>query len=88
MSFQKIKNLFDMYGYSPYLFIGGYKRNGSFLGLLSTLLAIIVGCLFSSYFILEIVNKKRFTIITSETNPEGIESIKLTKNTFYFRNYK
>ena len=87
MSFQKIKNLFDMYGYSPYLFIGGYKRNGSFLGLLSTLLSIIVGCLFSSYFIIEFVSKKKFTIITSETNPEGIDSIKLTKNTSYFSFY-
>ena len=57
MDFQKLKNLFDIYGYSPYLFIGGYKRNGSFLGLLSTLLSIMVGLLISSYFILEFVNK-------------------------------
>ena len=87
MSFDKMKNQFDMYGYSPYLFIGGYKRNGSFLGLLSTLLSIIVGCLFSSYFIIEFANKKKFTVITSETNPEGIDSIKLTKNTSFFSFY-
>ena len=87
MDFQKLKNLFDIYGYSPYLFIGGYKRNGSFLGLLSTLLSIMVGWLISSYFLLEFLNKKKFTIITSETNPEGIDSIKLTKNTFYFSFY-
>ena len=87
MDFQKLKNLFDIYGYSPYLFIGGYKRNGSFLGLLSTLLSIMVGWLISSYFILEFLNKKKFTVITSETNPEGIDSIKLTKNTFYFSFY-
>ena len=82
-----MKNQFDMYGYSPYLFIKGYKRNGSFLGLLSTLLSIIVGCLFSSYFIIEFANKKKFTVITSETNPEGIDSIKLTKNTSFFSFY-
>ena len=87
MDFQKLKNLFDIYGYSPYLFIGGYKRNGSFLGLLSTLLSIMIGWLISSYFLLEFLNKKKFTIITSETNPEGIDSIKLTKNTFYFSFY-
>ena len=87
MDFQKLKNLFDIYGYSPYLFIGGYKRYGSFLGLLSTLLSIMVGWLISSYFILEFLNKKKFTVITSETNPEGIDSIKLTKNTFYFSFY-
>ncbi len=87
MTFQKIKNIFDMYGYTPYLFIGGYKRNGSLLGLLSTLLSIIIGVSISSYFILELFNKKNFTVITSETNPEGIESIKLTKNTFYFSFY-
>ena len=87
MDFQKLINLFDIYGYSPYLFIGGYKRNGSFLGLLSTLLSITVGCLFSSYFMKEFLNKKKFTIITSETNPEGIDSIKLTKNTSYFSFY-
>ena len=87
MSFQKFKNQFDLYGYTPYLFIGGYKRNGSFLGLLSTLLSIIVGGIFSLSFIMEFINKKKFTIITSETNPEGIESIKLTKNTFYFTFY-
>ena len=87
MDFQKLKNLFDIYGYSPYLFIGGHKRYGSFLGLFSTLLSIMVGWLISSYFILEFLNKKKFTIITSETNPEGIDSIKLTKNTFYFSFY-
>ena len=87
MDFQKLKNLFDIYGYSPYLFIGGYKRNGSFLGLLSTLLSIMIGWLISSYFLLEFLNKKKFTIITSETNPEGIDSIELTKNTFYFSFY-
>ena len=87
MSFQKIKNIFDMYGYAPYLFIGGYKRNGSLLGLISTLLSIIFSFLISSYFIIELFNKKNFTIITSETNPEGIDSVKLTKNTFYLSFY-
>ena len=82
-----MKNLFDMYGYSPYLFIGGYQRNGSFLGLLSTLLSIIVGGLFSLSFIIEFIYKKKITIITSETNPEGIDSYKLTKNTSFFSFY-
>ena len=76
-----------MYGYTPYLFIGGYKRNGSLLGLLSTLLSIIIGSLISSYFISELFNKKNFTVVTSETNPEGIDSVKLTKQTFYFSFY-
>ena len=61
MNFVKIKNQFDLYGYSPYLFIGGFKRNGSFLGLLSTLLSIIVGGLFSSIFIIDFISKKKFT---------------------------
>ena len=87
MNFQKLKNQFDIYGYSPYLFIGGYKRNGSFFFFFSTLLSIMVGWFISSYFILEFLNKKKFTVITSETNPEGIDSIKLTKNTFYFSFY-
>ena len=63
MDFQKLKNLFDIYGYSPYLFIGGYKRYGSFLGLFSTLLSIMVGWLISSYFFLEFLNKKKFKVI-------------------------
>jgi len=33
---------------------------------------------------LKIFNTYEFTVITSETTPEGIESIELSINTFYF----
>ena len=32
MTYQKFKNYFDLFGYSPYFFVGGNKRNGSSIG--------------------------------------------------------
>jgi hypothetical protein len=84
MSYQKLINCLDLYGYSPYFFVGGDKRSGSLIGLISTITSIIVGIIISFYFIMQLFDTKDLTVITSETTPEGIESIKLTKDTFYF----
>ena len=84
MSYQKLINCLDLYGYSPYFFVGGDKRSGSLIGLISTITSIIVGIIISFYFIMQLFDTKDLIVITSETTPEGIESIKLTKDTFYF----
>jgi hypothetical protein len=84
MSFQKIINSFDIYGYSPYFFVGGYKRSGSLIGLLSTITSIILGILISLYYINKLFNSKELTVITSEITPIGIDNINLTKDSFYF----
>ena len=84
MSFQTIINILDLYGFKPQLFIGGFQRSGSLLGLISTILSIIMGLSISIYFFLKLFNTDEFTVITSEITPEGIESLELSNNTFYF----
>lgn len=84
MSSQKIINTFDLYGFTPSLFIGGYHRNGSVLGIISTIISIIAEISISIFFFLKLFNTNEFTVITSETNPEGIESVEISKNSFYF----
>ena len=84
MSFQTIINVLDLYGFKPQLFIGGFKRSGSLIGLISTILSIIMGFSISFYFFLKLFNTNEFTVITSEITPEGIESLELSNNTFYF----
>ena len=84
MTYQKFKNYFDLFGYSPYFFVGGNKRNGSSIGLISTITFIIVGTTISCYFIMKLFDTNEFTLITSETTSKGIESIKLSKDSFYF----
>ena len=77
MSFQTIINILDLYGFKPQLFIGGFQRSGSLLGLISTILSIIMGLSISIYFFLKLFNTDEFTVITSEITPEGIESLEL-----------
>ena len=84
MSFDHIINILDLYGFKPQLFIGGYERNGSLLGLISTIASIIMCISISIYFFLKLFSTNEFTVITSEITPEGIESIELSNNTFYF----
>lgn len=84
MSSQKIINTFDLYGFTPSLFIGGYHRNGSVLGIISTIISTIAEISISIFFFLKLFNTNEFTVITSETNPEGIESVEISKNSFYF----
>ena len=58
MSFDHIINILDLYGFKPQLFIGGFQRSGSLLGLISTILSIIMGLSISIYFFLKLFNTR------------------------------
>ena len=84
MSYYSILNYLDIYGFTPYLLVGGNKKYGSIFGLFSTILTIILGFLITLFFFLKLFNVHEFTVITSEITPNGIESLELSVNTFYF----
>jgi len=84
MSTQKIINYLDIYGYTPNLYIGGFKSYGSILGIMSSISSIILSFLITLYFFLKLFNTNEFTVVSSEITPEGIESIELSSKTFYF----
>ena len=84
MSNYSILNYLDIYGFTPYLLVGGNKSYGSIFGLFSTILSIILGFLIILYFFLKLFNIDEFTLITSTITPNGIESLELSVNTFYF----
>ena len=84
MSYQKIINTYDLYGFTPSLYIGGYHRNGSILGIISTIISTVAEISISIFFFLKLFNTNEFTVITSETNPEGIESIVYQKIHFIY----
>ena len=82
MSTQKIINYLDIYGYTPNLYIGGFKSYGSILGIMSSISSIILSFLITLYFFLKLFNTNEFTVVSSEITPEGIESIELSSKHF------
>ena len=81
---QWLINYLDIYGFTPNLFIGGYKSYGSIFGVISSISSIILSFLITLYFFLKLFNTNEFTVVSSEVTPEGIETIELSSKTFYF----
>ena len=83
--YQSIINTFDIYGYRPHLFIGNFHRNGTFLGLILTFLSLIFMITISSYFIFQLFDTKKVSVIYTikGLNDKMIE-LEVSKNTFYF----
>ena len=49
---QWLINYLDIYGFTPNLFIGGYKSYGSIFGVISSISSIILSFLITLYFFL------------------------------------
>jgi len=85
MSFNKYYNIFDMYGYSPHLFIGGYSRNGSLFGLITTLLSFLFIISITIYYFFRFLYSNELTTLSStRTYSNKIDTIYLGNNSFYF----
>ncbi len=84
MSFQRIYNIFDFYGYRPKLFIGGYSKNGTLVGVLSSFSSIIFLLAITIYYMKQLIINKSLTTISSTRSRNNDDIIKLNKNSSFF----
>jgi len=85
MSFNKYYNIFDMYGYSPHLFIGGYSKNGSLFGMITTLLSFLFIISITIYYFFRFIYSNELTTLSSiRTYSNKEDTIYLGNNSFYF----
>jgi len=85
MSHHKYYNMFDMYGYTPHLFIGGYSKNGSLFGIITTLFSFlfIISMIFY-YFFLYIYSRQLSAISSTRSYSFKEDTVYLGNNSFYF----
>ena len=80
MSLQRIYNVVDFYGYRPKLFIGGYSKNGTLIGVLTTFSSIIFLITITFYYMFQ----KSLTTINSNRSRNEDDIIIFNKNSSFF----
>ena len=85
MSLYKYYNVFDMYGYTPHLFIGGYSKNGSLFGMIITLLSFLFIISITLYYFLRFIYSNHLSALSStRTYLFKKDTIHLENSSFYF----
>ena len=85
MNLQNIFNIIDIYGYNPELFIGGYSRYGTIVGVITTVIKYLFLMFIFFYYLLQLFFQKSFiTISSTRTAILNQDEIKMNKNNFYF----
>ena len=85
MSLHNIFNIIDIYGYNPELFIGGYSRYGTIVGVITTVIKYLFLMFIFFYYLLQLFFQKSFiTISSTRTAILNQDEIKMNKNNFYF----
>ena len=85
--FHHILDNFDIYGFTPNLYIGNYKKSGTLFGFCLSFLTFILYICVISYFIEKLFNNSNVSVITSSIIVDKIDNLILNKNTFYFNFY-
>lgn len=75
---------FDMYGFSPKLFINGHSKEGTIFGLITTILTILSMFTIISYYFFKLFYYKDLTSIDSTRIVNLNESIFINKNSTFF----
>ncbi len=75
---------FDIYGFSPKLFINGHSKEGTLFGLITTILTILIMLTIISYYFSKLFFYKDLTSIDSTRIVNLNESIFLNKNSSFF----
>ena len=75
---------FDIYGFSPKLFINGHSKEGTLFGLITTILTILIMLTIISYYFSKLFFYKDLTSIDSTRVVNLNESVFLNKNSSFF----
>ena len=85
MSHHNYYNIFDMYGYTPHLFIGGYSKNGSLFGIITTLFSFLFIISMIFYYFFQYIYSRQLSAISSTRSYSfKKDSVYLRNNSFYF----
>ena len=85
MSRHNYYNIFDMYGYTPHLFIGGYSKNGSLFGIITTLFSFLFIISMIFYYFFQYIYSRQLSAISSTRSYSfKKDSVYLGNNSFYF----
>ena len=85
MSLHNIFNIIDIYGYNPELFIGGYSKYGTIVGVITTIITYLFLIFIFFYYLFQLFVQKSFiTISSTRTAILNQDEIKMNKNNFYF----
>ena len=84
MSFSDIINITDQYGYNPRLFIGGYPKNGTLVGVITSIFSWLFLIAIFIYYLIKLVCKKEITTLTSKRYFTNEDLVLIDKDNFFF----
>ena len=84
MKFQKINSIIDLYGFKPRLFINGYAKKGTIIGIIFSLITWIFMIVITVYYLNKLFINKELHTLTSIRSATSSDAIYLDKNNFFF----
>ena len=84
MKFQKINSIIDLYGFKPRLFINGYAKKGTIIGIIFSLITWIFMIVITVYYLNKLFINKELHTLTSIRSATSSDVIYLDKNNFFF----
>ena len=83
MSFSDIINITDQYGYNPRLFIGGYPKNGTLVGVITSIFSWLFLIAIFIYYLIKLVCKKEINSLTFKRYFTNEDLVLIDKDTFF-----
>jgi hypothetical protein len=84
MGFNKISNYVDIYGFRPRLFIGGYAKYGTVVGVITTVITYLFLTFIFFYYLIQMVTQQNLTAISSTRTSTTDDFIEINKDNFFF----
>ena len=84
MSTSDIINITDQYGYNPRLFIGGYPKHGTIVGVITSIFSWLFLIAIFLYYLIKLVCKKEINTLTSKRYFTNEDLVLLDKENFFF----
>ena len=84
MSTSDIINITDQYGYNPRLFIGGYPKHGTIVGVITSIFSWLFLIAIFIYYLIKLVCKKEMNTLTSKRYFTNEDLVLLDKENFFF----
>ena len=84
MSLSDIINITDQYGYNPRLFIGGYPKNGTLIGVFTSIFSWLFLIVIFFYYAYKLLKNKELQTITSQRYFTKEDLVSIDKDNFFF----
>ena len=84
MEFNKCYSMFDLYGFKPHLYINGYGKKETNLGLIFSLLTWLFMITITIYYCNKLFINKELQTLTSVRSATSEDYIYINKDNFFF----